>query len=51
MISGFVFDEEDFVRPWEVQSDNLERFELFTTAYESSHYILQGNNRCKKAGF
>lgn len=26
LVSGFVFDEEDFVRPWEGQNDNLERY-------------------------
>lgn len=25
LVSGFVFEKEDFVRPWEVQHDNLER--------------------------
>ena len=29
MISGFVFDKEDFIRPWEIQNDNLERYKLF----------------------
>lgn len=24
-VSGFVFEEEDFIRPWEGQNDNLER--------------------------
>ncbi|PON99515.1 Alpha/Beta hydrolase fold containing protein [Trema orientale] len=36
MVSGFVFDEEDFVRPWEVQSDNLERYAL---QWESKNLI------------
>lgn len=36
MISGLVFDEEDFVRPWEVQSDNLERYVL---QWESKNLI------------
>lgn len=35
-ISGFVFDEEDFVRPWEGQSDNLERYAL---QWESKNLI------------
>ena len=26
MVSGFVFDEEDFVMPWEGQIDKLERY-------------------------
>lgn len=26
LVSGFVFDEEDFVRPWEGQNNNLERY-------------------------
>jgi hypothetical protein len=26
LVSGFVFDEEDFLRPWEGQNDNLERY-------------------------
>jgi hypothetical protein len=25
MVSGCVFDEEDFIKPWEGQNDNLER--------------------------
>lgn len=28
LVSGFVFEEEDFIRPWEGQSDNLERYAL-----------------------
>ncbi|CAJ2646514.1 unnamed protein product [Trifolium pratense] len=28
LVSGFVFAEEDFVRPWEGQNDNLERYAL-----------------------
>jgi hypothetical protein len=28
LVSGFAFDEEDFVRPWEGQIDNLERYLL-----------------------
>ncbi|KAL0448439.1 UNVERIFIED_CONTAM: Transmembrane and coiled-coil domain-containing protein 4 [Sesamum latifolium] len=35
-VSGFVFEEEDFVRPWEVQHDNLERYVL---QWESKHLI------------
>lgn len=26
LVSGFVFEEEDFIRPWEGQNDNLERY-------------------------
>jgi hypothetical protein len=25
LVSGFVFEEDDFVKPWEGQNDNLER--------------------------
>ncbi|KAK2996632.1 hypothetical protein RJ639_024935 [Escallonia herrerae] len=28
MVSGFVFEEEDFIRPWEGHNDNLERYAL-----------------------
>ncbi|CAL5188114.1 unnamed protein product [Lathyrus oleraceus] len=28
LVSGFVFEEDDFVRPWEGQNDNLERYAL-----------------------
>ncbi|RDY10949.1 putative membrane protein F35D11.3, partial [Mucuna pruriens] len=28
MISGFVFEDEDFIRPWEGLNDNLERYAL-----------------------
>lgn len=28
LVSGFVFDQEDFVRPWEGQYDNSERYRL-----------------------
>ncbi|GAU26278.1 hypothetical protein TSUD_224700 [Trifolium subterraneum] len=28
LISGFVFEEDDFVRPWEGQNDNLDRYAL-----------------------
>lgn len=28
MVSGCVFDEEDFIKPWEGQNDNLERYAL-----------------------
>lgn len=38
MVSGFVFDKEDFVRPWEGQNDNLERFNFLSSIYESSLY-------------
>ncbi|OWM66418.1 hypothetical protein CDL15_Pgr013635 [Punica granatum] len=36
LVSGFVFDEEDFVRPWEGQSDNLERYAI---QWESKNLI------------
>ncbi|KAM6564691.1 hypothetical protein CsatB_024689 [Cannabis sativa] len=36
MISGLVFNEEDFVRPWEVQDDNSERYVL---QWESKNLI------------
>ncbi|CAI0392928.1 unnamed protein product [Linum tenue] len=36
MISGFIFDEEDFFKPWEGQIDNLERYAL---QWESRHLI------------
>ncbi|KAL0424483.1 UNVERIFIED_CONTAM: Transmembrane and coiled-coil domain-containing protein 4 [Sesamum radiatum] len=35
-ISGFVFEEEDFIRPWEEQHDKLERYAL---QWESQHLI------------
>ncbi|KAH1223978.1 Zinc finger CCCH domain-containing protein 44 [Glycine max] len=28
MVSGFVFEDDDFIRPWEVLDDNLERYAL-----------------------
>lgn len=36
LISGFVFDEQDFVRPWEGCEDNLERYAL---QWESKYLI------------
>ncbi|XP_021605478.1 transmembrane and coiled-coil domain-containing protein 4 isoform X2 [Manihot esculenta] len=36
LISGFVFNEEDFIRPWEGQNDNLERYSL---QWESKNLI------------
>ncbi|KAL5557598.1 hypothetical protein UlMin_039834 [Ulmus minor] len=36
MVSGFVFDEEDFIRPWEGLIDNLERYAL---QWESKNLI------------
>ncbi|KAL6274045.1 hypothetical protein ACE6H2_024737 [Prunus campanulata] len=36
LVSGFVFDKEDFVRPWEGQDDNLERYAL---VWESKNLI------------
>ncbi|KAK6118440.1 hypothetical protein DH2020_047857 [Rehmannia glutinosa] len=35
-ISGFVFEEEDFIRPWEGQHDNLERYAV---QWESKNLI------------
>ncbi|KAI3451031.1 hypothetical protein Pfo_007696 [Paulownia fortunei] len=35
-VSGFVFEEEDFIRPWEGQHDNLERYALL---WESKNLI------------
>ncbi|WVZ26373.1 hypothetical protein V8G54_004917 [Vigna mungo] len=26
LVSGFVFEKEDFIRPWEGHNDNLERY-------------------------
>ncbi|KAK3009655.1 hypothetical protein RJ639_014741, partial [Escallonia herrerae] len=36
MVSGFVFEEEDFIRPWEGHNDNLERYAL---QWESKNLI------------
>ncbi|CAL0330927.1 unnamed protein product [Lupinus luteus] len=36
LISGFVFEKEDFVRPWEGENDNLERYAL---QWESKNLI------------
>ncbi|KAI3699384.1 hypothetical protein L2E82_43656 [Cichorium intybus] len=36
MVSGFVFEEQDFLRPWEGQNDHLERYAL---QWESEHLI------------
>lgn len=36
LVSGFVFDEQDFVRPWEGCEDNLERYVL---QWESKYLI------------
>lgn len=36
LISGVVFDQEDFVRPWEGQNDNMERYVL---QWESKNLI------------
>ncbi|XP_057500776.1 uncharacterized protein LOC130784804 isoform X1 [Actinidia eriantha] len=35
-VSGFVFEDEDFIRPWEGQRDNLERYAL---QWESKNLI------------
>ncbi|KAL2246511.1 UNVERIFIED_CONTAM: Transmembrane and coiled-coil domain-containing protein 4 [Sesamum indicum] len=35
-VSGFIFEEEDFIRPWEEQHDKLERYAL---QWESQHLI------------
>ncbi|GJX59216.1 transmembrane and coiled-coil domain-containing protein 4-like protein [Tanacetum coccineum] len=34
LVSGFVFEERDFLRPWEGQTDNMERYAL---QWESKH--------------
>ncbi|KAH1260277.1 Transmembrane and coiled-coil domain-containing protein 4 [Glycine max] len=36
LVSGFVFEKEDFIRPWEGQNDNLERYAL---QWESENLI------------
>ncbi|XP_019421555.1 PREDICTED: transmembrane and coiled-coil domain-containing protein 4-like [Lupinus angustifolius] len=36
LISGFVFEKEDFIRPWEGKDDNLERYAL---QWESKNLI------------
>ncbi|XP_076935125.1 transmembrane and coiled-coil domain-containing protein STS1-like [Bidens hawaiensis] len=36
LISGFVFEEQDFFRPWEGETDNMERYVL---QWESKHLI------------
>ncbi|KAI9081281.1 hypothetical protein K1719_036781 [Acacia pycnantha] len=36
LVSGFVFEEEDFIRPWEGQHDNLDRYAL---QWESKNLI------------
>ncbi|KAJ6739969.1 TRANSMEMBRANE AND COILED-COIL DOMAIN-CONTAINING PROTEIN 4 TMCO4 [Salix purpurea] len=36
MVSGCVFDEEDFIKPWEGQNDNLEKYAL---QWESKNLI------------
>ncbi|CAL4928648.1 unnamed protein product [Urochloa decumbens] len=36
MVSGFAFDEEDFLKPWEGWKDNLEKYIL---QWESKHII------------
>ncbi|KAF5768969.1 putative alpha/Beta hydrolase [Helianthus annuus] len=36
LVSGFVFEEQDFFRPWEGQTDNMERYVL---QWESKHLI------------
>ncbi|KAL0282589.1 UNVERIFIED_CONTAM: Transmembrane and coiled-coil domain-containing protein 4 [Sesamum angustifolium] len=35
-VAGFVFEEEDFIKPWEEQHDKLERYAL---QWESQHLI------------
>ncbi|KAL4569010.1 hypothetical protein LXL04_024637 [Taraxacum kok-saghyz] len=52
MVSGFVFEEQDFLRPWEGQDDNMERnlnlqqkvivlsqFDRYALQWESEHLI------------
>ncbi|KAK1410462.1 hypothetical protein QVD17_36999 [Tagetes erecta] len=36
LVSGFVFEEKDFIRPWDGQIDNMERYAL---QWESKHLI------------
>ncbi|KAL4577692.1 hypothetical protein LXL04_013803 [Taraxacum kok-saghyz] len=36
LVSGFVFEEQDFIRPWEDQLNNMERYAL---QWESKHLI------------
>nr|XP_043632820.1 transmembrane and coiled-coil domain-containing protein 4-like [Erigeron canadensis] len=36
LVSGFVFEQQDFFRPWEGRSDNMERYAL---QWESKHLI------------
>ncbi|KAI3519188.1 hypothetical protein L1887_08215 [Cichorium endivia] len=36
LVSGFVFEEKDFIRPWEDQLDNMEKYAL---QWESKHLI------------
>ncbi|KAK7252945.1 hypothetical protein RIF29_37261 [Crotalaria pallida] len=36
LVSGFVFEEDDFIRPWEGQNDNLEKYAL---QWESKNLI------------
>ncbi|KAE9607714.1 hypothetical protein Lal_00014126 [Lupinus albus] len=36
LVSGFVFEKEDFIRPWEGKNDNLERYAL---QWESKNLI------------
>lgn len=39
LVSGFIFEEQDFVMPWEGLEDNLERYAL---QWESKHLIAAG---------
>ncbi|KAM0967710.1 hypothetical protein ACFX2A_016459 [Malus domestica] len=36
LVSGLVFEDEDFIRPWEAQNENLERYALW---WESKNLI------------
>jgi hypothetical protein len=40
LIAGFVFEEEDFLRPWDGYKDNLERY-LFIYLYLLSYSLVQ----------
>ncbi|XP_051114828.1 uncharacterized protein LOC127240292 [Andrographis paniculata] len=40
LVSGFVYEEEDFMRPWEGYDDNLERY---VVQWESKHLIPISN--------
>lgn len=33
MVSGFVFDEQDFRKPWEGKNDNMERYGICAVTF------------------